>query len=504
MEIDDGEIKEILKGIKGFRDYYPEYFANVNYILNVMHKISKRFGYEEYEGPSLEYAKLIEIKSGQAILDETFLVQGKDEKKLVLRPEQTPTLARMVVNEQQRYAKPMRWYSIPRIFRNETPQKGRVREFFQYNADIIGSEHVSADAEIIAVTVNIIKEAGLKDEEFICVINSRELFQGFLEHLKIDNYVEVIKIIDSKDKFLQEFIENELVEKGVTNTEAKELSLWLKTIYQQDTDGKTEKIKEKEEKCPIVKEYVENLNSIAKQTLTTAFLDLGISKEQTEQLVTFSSIKGEPRTFIDKLRKMEIGEKANKALDNLEELIEYLELFEVAKNCEYNAAIARGLDYYTGIVFEFYDQTGSVARAIAGGGRYDQLVETFGGGKIAAVGIGMGETVIMSILQDLGRLPEFKNEIDMCVVPIKKEQNAYAAEIANLLRTEFNVVLNLVGWNIRRHLEDADIRKIPYMIVVGKQEENQKTVTIQNLYSREKETIDIAKLVERMKNLLVK
>ena len=175
--MDDGVLKEILKGIKGFRDYYPSDFAKVNYILGIMKNVSESFGYEEYEGPSLEYAKLIEIKSGEEILEETFIVKGKDDRKLVLRPEQTPTLARMIVNEQQRYPKPIRWFSIPRIFRNETPQKGRVREFFQFNADIIGVEHPAADAEIINLSINCLKNLGLTNKDFYVKINNRKLLQ---------------------------------------------------------------------------------------------------------------------------------------------------------------------------------------------------------------------------------------------------------------------------------------------------------------------------------------
>ncbi|MHA1779164.1 MAG: ATP phosphoribosyltransferase regulatory subunit, partial [Candidatus Heimdallarchaeaceae archaeon] len=413
----DSELKEILKGIKGFREFYPEDFAAVNYILQVMHKVSKKYGYEEYEGPSLEFAKLIEIKSGQALMEETFTLYDKEGRKLVLRPEQTPTLARMVVNQHQRYPKPMRWYSIPRIFRDETPQRGRVKEFFQFNADIIGIEHVSADAEIIALTSDIIRDAGLNDHEFVAVINSRELMQGFIEQLKIVNYLDIIRVIDSKEKYVQNYIVEDLRKQGLSQQKAMDYALLIRNFITQEEIKTNNLLNENE----LILPYLENIDEISRNVTVDAFKKNGLSNDQATQLYEFSLINGKPEEFLSKLNeKFELKEKALEGLKKLEQLVEFLKMFNVENVCSYDASIARGLDYYTGIVFEFKDKTGSVTRAIAGGGRYDQLVNAFGGGLIPAVGIGMGETVLLSILSELDRVPSYSPVAKVYVAPISK------------------------------------------------------------------------------------
>ncbi len=494
----DSELKEILKGIKGFRDFYPEDYAEIKKILDIMHVISRKFGYEEYEGPSVEFAKLIEHKSGQALVDETYRLFDRENRKLVLRPEQTPTLARLIANQHQRYPKPMRWYTIPRIFRDETPQRGRVKEHFQYNADIIGVDHVAADAEIIALTTNIIRTAGLKEDEFICTINSREFVQGFLDHLKIDNQVEVIRVIDSREKYLQNYIKNELTQQGVKKDKADDLSLIFRTIWMQDPELKNvgKKLLDDSTTAPIAKK----LDEIAETVIKKALLSVGLTEFQADQIYKFASIKDTPKEFIERIRsEIDLGEKALEALQKMSELADYLEIFNVIHNCVYDASIARGLEYYTGIVYEFFDRTGSVVRTIAGGGRYDQLVDSFGGGLIPCTGIGMGETVLLSILQQLGRTGEYTHPAKVYVAPISKDVYNETAEIVNMLRDEFEIIFNPFGWNLKKQLQDASTRNIPLMVIVGKRDLDEKKVTLQDLDTEEKKTVEISKLISEIK-----
>ena len=494
----DSELKEILKGIKGFRDFYPEDYAEIKQILDIMHSISRQFGYEEYEGPSVEFAKLIEHKSGQALVDETYRLFDRENRKLVLRPEQTPTLARLIANQHQRYPKPMRWYTIPRIFRDETPQRGRVKEHFQFNADIIGIDHVAADAEIIALATLVIKTAGLKDDEFICTINSRELVQGFLEHLEVKNQVEIIRVIDSREKYVQDYVKNELVQSGVKKDKADDLSQIFRTIWMQDPDLKNvgKKLLDDSTTATIAKK----LNEIAETVIKEALLNAGLTEYQTEQIYKFASIKGTPKEFTERIKKeIDLGDKALDALQKMSELADYLEIFNVIHNCVYDASIARGLEYYTGIVYEFFDRTGSVVRTIAGGGRYDQLVESFGGGIIPCTGIGMGETVLLSILHQLGRIGKYSHPAKVYVAPISKDVYKESAEIANLLREEFEVIFNPFGWNLKKQLQDAGTRNIPLMVVIGKRDLEEKKVTLQDLETEEKETVDISNLIKEIK-----
>ncbi|MFW9851631.1 MAG: histidine--tRNA ligase [Candidatus Thorarchaeota archaeon] len=494
----DKELKEVLKGIRGFRDFYPEDFAEIRRILSIMREVSGQFGYEEYEGPSVEYAKLIEYKSGQSLASETFHLYDREERKLALRPEQTPTLARMVTNQQQRYAKPMRWFSIPRVFRDETPQRGRVKEHFQFNADLIGFDHVGADAEIIALTTTIIKKAGLNDEDFVCTINSRELVQSFIEYLGISNYLDIIKVIDSREKYIQDFIQEDLEEKGVPKDQAAELSLLVRTAWMQDS--KLEDLGKKLLENKYLKDYMKNLDEIAESVIKNAFKDHGLTAEKADKLYRFASIKAQPKLFVERMRnEADIGDKANEALKKMENLIDYLEMYGVLVNCIYDASIARGLDYYTGIVYEFYDRTGSVVRSIAGGGRYDQLVESFGGGLIPATGIGMGETVLLSVLKQLGRIPKYIHPAKVYVAPISKDVVKEAAKIANELRNHFETIFNPFNWKLSRQLEDANNRGTPFMIIVGERDLKQNKVTIRELDTGDQDLIDVSSVTDEIK-----
>ena len=503
----DSELKEILKGIKGFRDFYPEDYAEYKVIFDAMHSVTHRFGYEEYECPTVEFAKLIEYKSGQELIDETYRLFDRENRKLVLRPELTPSLARLVVNQHQRYPKPMRWYSIPRVFRDETPQRGRVKEHYQFNADIIGIDHPAADAEIIALSVNIIKTAGLKDGEFICVINSRELLQGFIEYIKAPNYVDVIRVVDARAKHLQTTLENKIknaiqVETGENpkKTEVTDFALKLRTIWQQDPEIKEQYSEIR--KQSILSKYLDQLNSIEEDGLKAALLEIGLTSEQAAKLYTFVTIRGKPKDVLLRLKELDIGEKSEKALKNLDELAYFLELFNVINNCEFDTSIARGLDYYTGIVYEFFDRTGYVVRAIAGGGRYDRLVESFGGGLIPATGIGMGETVLHSILKHLGRFEKYSSPAKIYVAPISKDILTETAEIANKLRNDYSVLFNPLNWNLSRQLEDASSRNVPLMVIVGKRDLAENNVTIRDLKTGDQKTISISKLKNEIKKQL--
>jgi histidyl-tRNA synthetase len=488
----DSELKEILKGIKGNRDFYPEDYAEYKVIFDAMHNVSRQFGYELYEGPILEYAKLIEYKSGQALATETYRLIDREERKLVLRPEMTPSLARLITNQHQRYPKPIRWYCLPRVFRDETPQRGRVKEHFQFNADIIGIDHPAADAEIIALSTNVIKTAGLKDGEFVCVINSRELLQGYLEFLEVKNKEEAIRVIDAKGKFVQNAIESDLIKKGFNNSESKVLAQKFRTIWQQDPKREKE-YPDIESKMELV-QYLDELHAIEEKEVKAALGKIGLSEEQIVKVYDFTLIKGVPQDVVSSLKSLETNDEVKAALEKMIQLITYLESYDVLKNCEFDMSIARGLDYYTGIVYEFLDKTGSVARAIAGGGRYDQLVESFGGGKIPATGIGMGETVLHSVLKALKRFPHYEHPAKLYVAAISDEVVTTAAEIAQKLRNEISVIFNPFGWKLSRQLEDAGNRNVPFMIIVGKRDLEEGKITLRDMKTGEQTSILISDL----------
>ncbi|MHA1923704.1 MAG: ATP phosphoribosyltransferase regulatory subunit [Candidatus Heimdallarchaeota archaeon] len=197
----------------GFRDFYPEEFAKINFVLGTMRQVSQEFGYVEYETPAVEYRKLYELKSGEGLISETFKVESRSGQKLVLIPELTPSLTRLLAERQQFYTKPLRWFSIPKCYRDETLQRGRVKEFWQYNADILGVADIYADAEIIAVLTSVIQRIGLSKKQFVVLINDRQFMQKFMEELGIKDFVTVIQAFDKKAKVLQEKIQNDLKKK---------------------------------------------------------------------------------------------------------------------------------------------------------------------------------------------------------------------------------------------------------------------------------------------------
>jgi len=268
-------------------------------------------------------------------------------------------------------------------------------------------------------------------------------------------------------------------------------------------DPKLENVGKKLLEDKNLKKYTTNLEEIAAKIIKNALKDKGLTDEKADKLYDFASIKATPKIFVARMKnEIELGEKANKALTKMEDLIDYLEMFGVLDNCIYDASVARGLDYYTGIVYEFYDRTGSVVRSIAGGGRYDQLVESFGGGLIPATGIGMGETVLLSVLKQLGRIGKYTNPAKVYVAPISKDVIKESAKISNELRKYFDTIFNPFNWKLSRQLEDANNRGTPLMIIVGERDLQQDKVTIRELDTGDQKLIDLSNIVDEVKKRL--
>jgi len=171
--------------VKGTRDFYPPEMAVRNWIIDGWKEVSLRNGFEEYDGPIFEYLKMYQIKSGDEIVEQLFSLQDRGGRDLALRPEITPTLARMVNQQINSLPKPIKWFSVPRLFRAERPQKGRLREFFQWNVDIIGEDSVLADAEVIFTTVDYLRQVGLTADDVRVKISSRKLLSAFLHSVGV-------------------------------------------------------------------------------------------------------------------------------------------------------------------------------------------------------------------------------------------------------------------------------------------------------------------------------
>ncbi|HCU58136.1 MAG TPA: histidine--tRNA ligase, partial [Anaerolineaceae bacterium] len=321
---------EIVHSVKGTRDFYPEDMAVRRWMFDIIRNVSTRFGYQEYDGPCLEFIDLYAAKSGEELVKEqSFVFKSRGGEDLTLRPELTPTLARMVAQKQFELPLPLRWWSIGPMWRYEKPQRGRTREFFQWNIDLIGTESVAADAEIVAVAATFLKETGLKPEQVRIYVNNRRLMDAAFSRLEIakDLRPKVFKVVDKVDKLSPQAWRAEAFDNGLNEIQV---------------DGLTEVLNN------------ENL------------------WQESEELVEFFDL---------------------------------IRTFGVQDYITFNPKIIRGLDYYTGTVFEAFE-LGGKSRAVLGGGRYDNLVGDVGGNRLPGVGFAMGDVVVELVLRDAGVIPD--------------------------------------------------------------------------------------------------
>ena len=333
-----------MERLPGFRDFYPEPLPQSNvwscdarqYIFDTWRSTARRYGFREYDGPPLEPLELFTTKSGDEIIGQLYNFKDKGEREISLRPEMTPTLARMVAAHERSYKKPIKWFTLPQLFRYERQQKGRLREHFQLNADIIGETDPAADAELISLLIDTLRTFGLTEADFVIRLSSRNAWHEF---------------------FLQH-----------NGDPAREYEFYqaIDKLEREDAQNNQEKL--------------------------TA---LGFSLKDVSGFIEKGSPTSELQSILDNL--------AARRLDAFVK-VDY--------------GVIRGLAYYTGIVFEAFDRKGEF-RAIAGGGRYNNLVKLISGGKVdlPALGFGMGDVVLMELLKARERLPRFDTNLQVfCII----------------------------------------------------------------------------------------
>lgn len=402
--------------VKGTRDFYPEQMAFRKWLFGKMRQVSERFGYEEYEGPILEPFDLYAAKSGEELVaDQTFVLNDRGGRKLALRPEMTPTLARMVAQKQGELTFPLRWYNIGPRFRYEQPQKGRGREFYQWDVDLLGSPTPEADAEVIAVAAEFLKSLGFTSKEVVIKVNNRRLMDFKLSLINVppEDRPKIFRAIDKKNKMAP--------------------SEWEK--------------------------YLESLKlgSLQIKDLEKIVTDRDFSGESEDLTATFEDLKN----------------------------------WGVAEFVEFDASVVRGLDYYTGTVFEAQDREGEF-RAILGGGRYDNLVETVGGNRVPGVGFAAGDYVLEIVLNKFGKIPEVSpNKTQVLVTVFDSSFLKDSLKIAtNLQSLGFNAeVYPRTQVKLDKQLKYANDRRIPFAVIVGPDEVSQNLVTLRDLRKREQKTI---------------
>jgi len=406
---------------KGFRDLYPKDKTAQEFVFKKLEKAARLFGFEKYDGPILEPIDIYLNKTSRELIErQTFQVKDKKENILILRPEMTPSLARMIANKAGELTFPTRLFNLGLRFRYEAPQKGREREFYQADYDILGSENIIADAEIIAIAVKIFLLLGAAENDFIVYINSR---------------VEM---------------EKKLLILGFNKEQVKPL---LNSIDKQD-------------KLP---------NEVFINTL----LAIEPDKNKIKQLVDFlnAARKEDSRYF--------------------KELFDLLDRYKISRYCQINYNVTRGLDYYTGLVFEVKEK-GGMKRSLLGGGRYDNLVSSYKENlKIPGVGFATSDVVLLEFLRDKNLLPQVNPKPTKVLVTIFSPQlTPISLKITNDLRSE-NISAELYpdkNAKLDKQLKYADRSKIPYAVIIGPEEAEKQTVKVKNMSTGEQNELTEDKL----------
>lgn len=422
--------------LKGMRDHYPEQMRVRRWIEDRWRETALRFGFEEYDGPVLEALELYTRKSGEEIVGQLYAFEDKGGRQVALRPEMTPSLARMIAARSQGLPKPIKWFSIPRLFRHERPQRGRFREFWQLNLDIVGVEGIEADAEIIAAGVEVLRACGLGEEDFVVRYSDRRLLEVVMAALSVPGERRPAAYT-ALDKLLRGGVEAAEAElrKGGFATETAELL--ARAVGRRDLAG-------------------------LRQELAGTGIDLAPEAER------------------------------------LERLREYLEAYGVGPYCQFDAAIVRGLAYYTGVVFEMYDRAGEL-RALCGGGRFDDLMRAAGGEDLPAVGFGLGEAVLLELLEERGRSPRPEPHCDAWVIPVSADDRPAAIRTVSRLRAEgLRADLALKDQSVGKALKRAGQAGARVAVVIGSSERDAGTLTVRDLASGEEEKLDLEELTARL------
>ncbi len=411
----------MIQKLRGFRDIYPEEMRARREVFDKICKVAKSFGFQEIDAPSVELLELFKIKSGEEIVKQTFSFVDKGGREITLIPELTPGVARMVASRKD-LIKPLKWFSFPKMWRYEEPQSGRLREFYQFNADIFGVENIYGDAEVIALAMEILDSLGLKGK-YVMKISDRIFIEKILRSFHVGDMEGAFRVIDKKDKISEE-------------------------------------------------EFVKKMGEF-------------IPEDNLGSLLEILKMKGDIDLIVNKFDFPERSE----TLVELKDLLK-----EYGKNVIFDFSIVRGLAYYTSIVFEAHDYKGEL-RAILGGGRYDNVVELFGGEHTPAVGFAMGDAVLEILLRREALWPEEKIDVDyfIAIIPgFRKE----AIKIAGKLRDKgYKVDMDLTNRSLGKQMKYANRINARYVIIVG-EEIKRGEVVIRDMKTGEQRNVPIEKLKE--------
>ena len=420
--------------LPGFRDFYPADFAVRAHIASAWRAAARSFGYDEYDGPPLEPLELYVEKSGEEIVRQLYNFEDKGGRQVALRPEMTPTFARMVGAHASAMRKPIRWFSIPQLFRYERTQRGRLREHFQWNVDLVGETDPAADAEVLAVALDGLRRLGLTATDVVARINDRRLLEAMLLGLGIQQ-AQLPTVYAVIDKWGREG-------RDVTHTRLRK--------------------------------------------------DVGLDDGAVGQIFAIL----EAASLDDLARGPGANAEVERAIELLQHYLHVLSDLGLAEYVRFDPTIVRGLAYYTGIVFEIFDRQGEL-RAICGGGRYDALLRTVSAADLPALGFGMGDVVLTELLRDRGLLPHTRSTLDYYIIAVSAAEQPLQRTLAQALRaTGWSVSYSFSTGSVGKQFKEADARGAARVIVLGPDDVAAGTAVVKEMAGGTQTRVPIAELLK--------
>ena len=391
----------------GTRDFFPEEMRVRNWLFNIWSNISNKFGFSEYDAPVVEYADLYTRKGGDDIIQEMFAFT-LGNNKLALRPEMTPSVARMIMNRYTTAPPPFKWFSIPQCWRYEDIKRGRKREHFQWNCDVFGAEKIFSEIEIFMMVTTFFEAIGLTPDDVVLKVSNRMILQKALTKMGVpdDLFAKACVLIDK--------------------------------LAKMSTTAMTERLRN----------------------------EISLTEEQANTIYKLCAL-----TNIDDLAQF-LGDNDDTYLE-MKKIFELAEKIGISKWLRFDVSVVRGLSYYTGLVFEgFSVSLPNLQKSICGGGRYDNLLSSFGyATPVPAVGFGFGDVVIVELLKEMNKLPVFPNETQYLIVPFDESLFHIAAQVSQKLREgNVNTELYTKRGRIGRAYDYADRKGIDNVILIAPDE----------------------------------
>jgi histidyl-tRNA synthetase len=420
---------------RGTRDFLPEDQMKKDWVIDRVREVYETYGYEPLGTPAFEYLDLLTVKSGEAIIEQIYNFKDKSDRELALRFELTASTARVVASHRE-LQKPFKRYAIGPTWRYERPTETRFREFYQADVDIFGVESSIADAEVLSAVVDALSRLGFKD--YSILLNDRRILKS------------VVSLV------------------GVP-----------------------------EEKCNDAFRSVDKLAKIGRNGVIEELEGITPNTESSIKLLDLLSLKGEPIKVIEETRQLlKEYPEGEKGCDAILELYKYAESFGFYQYLILDLSLARGLDYYTGPVFEIHSKEFPEYGSLAGGGRYDKLIELFGGEPTPATGVSFGIDRITPVLDKIGAFKEMNLGAQVYVAPVNSKLSGRAIEITQMLRdARIPTIVDMMGRKLGRQFEYANKKGIPKVVVVGQKDLAEESITVRDMETGDQEKVKLVHLV---------